>query len=105
CSTMGAIARHGPHHTAQKSTRTGIGDSRTSLAKDCSLTATAFPMKKPPMVTELGAAFLAMRGGSERMRRDCRGRKIGGRQRRVKSPAGRQHGPAPGARGVGGPVG
>src|SRR5271166_2548612 len=31
-STIGDIKRHGPHHGAQKSTRTGTFDSRTSVA-------------------------------------------------------------------------
>jgi hypothetical protein len=30
---MGAIARQGPHHSAQKSTNTGTGDLSTSASK------------------------------------------------------------------------
>src|SRR5262245_17825252 len=34
-SRMGARALHGGHHSPQKSTNTGVGDSSTSLAKFC----------------------------------------------------------------------
>src|ERR1700683_4963695 len=37
-STIGAIARHGGHHGAQKSTSTGLSDSSTSAWKFWSLT-------------------------------------------------------------------
>src|SRR5450432_2677790 len=37
---MGAIARQGPHHVAQKSTRTGVSDFRTSWSKFASVTST-----------------------------------------------------------------
>src|SRR5216683_1213323 len=37
-STMGAIARQGPHQAAQKSSRTGVSDFRTSWSKFASLT-------------------------------------------------------------------
>src|SRR5690606_31380687 len=37
-SSIGAIARHGPHHSAQKSTRTGSFEPRTSVAKLASVT-------------------------------------------------------------------
>src|SRR5206468_2705803 len=37
-SSAGAIIRHGPHHSAQKSTRTGPSDPRTSEAKLWSVT-------------------------------------------------------------------
>src|SRR5579859_1524485 len=39
-STMGAIARQGPHHVAQKSTRTGLSDFKTSWSKFASVTST-----------------------------------------------------------------
>src|SRR3974390_697109 len=39
-STMGAIARHGPHHAAQKSTSTGLSDFSTSESKFASVTST-----------------------------------------------------------------
>src|SRR6195256_44317 len=35
---MGAMARHGPHHEAQKSTSTGWSDFRTSWSKFASFT-------------------------------------------------------------------
>src|ERR1700733_9479271 len=37
---MGASARHGPHHVAQKSTRTGVSDFKTSWSKFASVTST-----------------------------------------------------------------
>src|SRR3954447_17831893 len=37
-SSAGAIIRHGPHHSAQKSTRTGVSEPRTSEAKLWSVT-------------------------------------------------------------------
>src|SRR4051812_36190488 len=37
-SSAGAIIRHGPHHSAQKSTRTGPSEPRTSEAKLWSVT-------------------------------------------------------------------
>src|SRR5262245_3051370 len=33
----GSIARHGPHHSAQKSTRTGVGDFSTLVSKSPSV--------------------------------------------------------------------
>src|SRR5580698_4797816 len=37
---MGAMARQGPHHVAQKSTRTGLSDFKTSWSKFASVTST-----------------------------------------------------------------
>src|SRR5271165_1995384 len=37
---MGARARHGPHHVAQKSTSTGVSDFKTSWSKFASVTST-----------------------------------------------------------------
>src|ERR1700733_2201672 len=37
---MGAMARQGPHHVAQKSTSTGLSDLRTSWSKFASVTST-----------------------------------------------------------------
>src|SRR6185436_16218305 len=37
-SIAGASMRHGPHHSAQKSTRTGFSDLSTSLSKELSVT-------------------------------------------------------------------
>src|SRR5690606_4157695 len=39
-SSTGATARHGPHHGAQKSTRTGRSELRTVEPKESSVTAT-----------------------------------------------------------------
>src|ERR1035438_1228155 len=39
-STMGAIARQGPHQAAQKSTSTGLSDFSTSESKFASVTST-----------------------------------------------------------------
>src|SRR5262245_3043956 len=41
-SSAGAIARQGPHHSAQKSTRTGLPDFKTSESKDASVTLVVF---------------------------------------------------------------
>jgi len=41
-SSAGAIARQGPHHSAQKSTSTGLPDFRTSLSNDASVTLVVF---------------------------------------------------------------
>ena len=42
-STMGATARHGPHHTAQKSIKTGLSDLRTVSSKFASVISTVLP--------------------------------------------------------------
>src|SRR5262245_47487040 len=39
-SSEGPIMRHGPHHSAQKSTRTGVSDFRTSCSKEVSVALT-----------------------------------------------------------------
>src|SRR6202035_2349900 len=39
-STIGAMARHGPHHAAQKSINTGLSDFNTSESKLASVTST-----------------------------------------------------------------
>src|ERR1035438_4555092 len=39
-STIGAMARHGPHQAAQKSTSTGFSDFNTSASKLASVTST-----------------------------------------------------------------
>src|SRR5258708_1427371 len=39
-STIGAIARQGPHQVAQKSTNTGVSDFNTSASKFASVTST-----------------------------------------------------------------
>src|SRR5438876_4035045 len=48
-STIGAMARHGPHQAAQKSTNTGCSDFSTSWSKFESVTSTIpFPAIFPP---------------------------------------------------------
>src|SRR3712207_5664874 len=42
-SRTGATILHGPHHSAQKSTRTGLSLPRTSSAKVASVTVTVLP--------------------------------------------------------------
>src|SRR3712207_3436064 len=42
-SRTGATILHGPHHSAQKSTRTGLSLLSTSLAKLASVTVTVLP--------------------------------------------------------------
>src|SRR5215204_5776727 len=39
-SSEGPIMRQGPHHSAQKSTRTGVSDFRTSCSKEVSVALT-----------------------------------------------------------------
>src|SRR6185369_13393508 len=43
-SRTGATRRHGPHHSAQKSTSTGVGDMRTSSVNVASVTAFVVPI-------------------------------------------------------------
>jgi len=43
-STTGAIWRHGPHHSAQKSMTTGTSEASTSDSKVASVTARALDM-------------------------------------------------------------
>src|SRR6267143_6865618 len=52
-STIGAIILHGPHHVAQKSTRTGIGDFNTSVSNVFSVSALGAPdiSPVPPYLT------------------------------------------------------
>src|SRR4029077_11222502 len=47
-STMGAIARHGPHQVAQKSISTGLSDFNTSASKFASATSTIESFIVPP---------------------------------------------------------
>src|SRR2546422_4312187 len=46
-STSGRTKRHGPHHSAQKSTRTGVADCRTSASKLWSVISVISPMWPP----------------------------------------------------------
>src|SRR5438874_2298512 len=43
-SRTGATMRHGPHQVAQKSTKTGVPDLRTSCSKFASVTTVGFPI-------------------------------------------------------------
>jgi hypothetical protein len=44
------MARHGPHHVAQKSTNTGVSDFKTSLSKFASVTSMMpLPAIVPPV--------------------------------------------------------
>jgi hypothetical protein len=54
-SSAGPIWRQGPHHSAQKSTTTGMADLRTSASKVASVTATVFA----PMVVSPGRELSA----------------------------------------------
>src|SRR5258708_35552108 len=56
-STIGAMARHGPHQAAQKSNSTGVSDFRTSWSKFESVTSTIpFPAIVPPTLEILDHA-------------------------------------------------
>src|SRR5688572_4737277 len=48
-STIGATMRQGPHHGAQKSTRTGLSFVRTSVSQLVSLTSAGLVMVEPPV--------------------------------------------------------
>jgi hypothetical protein len=50
-STMGLTSLHGPHHGAQKSTRTGMGDPSTVSSNEASST-----MSGPVAVSVTGVA-------------------------------------------------
>src|SRR5215467_6795206 len=47
-STVGAIARHGAHQAAQKSTKTGVLDFRTSFSKLSSVISIVLAPMYPP---------------------------------------------------------
>src|SRR5215211_1230575 len=64
-SSEGPIMRQGPHHSAQKSTRTGVSDFKTSCSKEASVALTVMvgsPKNNtgrsngpaPPLVGKLG---------------------------------------------------
>src|SRR5258708_10107905 len=54
-SMVGPIWRHGPHHSAQKSTSTGSGDLSTSLSNAASVKVNVLlpAISKPPFVLDL----------------------------------------------------
>src|SRR5690606_10975094 len=58
-SRWGAIILQGWHHSAQKSTRTGVSDSRTSAWNVPSVTATGCAIVLPSVVAERSAIVLA----------------------------------------------
>src|SRR3954452_24947204 len=89
-SSTGATILHGPHHSAQKSTRTGTSLFSTSVPKLSSLTGTVLPMQCLPSVTDPGP-----RRGPDRwwdVLRVCRpvrrsgDRRRGRRERRARHP-------------------
>src|SRR5215475_10658662 len=65
-SSEGPIMRQGPHHSAQKSTSTGVSDFRTSCSKEASVALTVIwvsqkhfrPVHRPapPLAPKLGTA-------------------------------------------------
>src|SRR5450631_2178024 len=58
-SRIGATARHGPHHSAQKSTSTGLSLFRTSASNDASVTgAVLAPTGDPSFGRRLSAVLL-----------------------------------------------
>src|SRR5690606_28907990 len=59
CSSAGPICLQGPHHSAQKSTRTGVEDFRTSASKLSSVTLTVAMNGSPLGVLPLGPRGLA----------------------------------------------
>src|SRR4028119_194017 len=89
-SSTGATILHGPHHSAQKSTRTGLSLPSTSLAKVASVTVTVLPAMVALLVD--GRGLGAPGGGHPRGGRRAAGvvRPRGG----LRVPGGRG-GPAP----------
>src|SRR5690606_25736753 len=61
-SRMGETRRHGPHHSAQKSTMIGVLEARTSSAKVSSVTSCAADMWLSPAVFGICWVWLALRG-------------------------------------------
>src|SRR4029077_14931218 len=62
---MGARARQGPHHVAQKSTSTGVSDFKTSWSKFASVTSTI------PLPAILFLSSLQRRAVGRRSHRAC----------------------------------
>src|SRR2546423_15694117 len=48
-SSTGPTLRHGPHHSAQKSTSTGLSDGSTALLDAASVRASAVPTRCAPV--------------------------------------------------------
>src|ERR687890_1270519 len=47
-ASSGSTLRHGAHHSAQKSTSTGLSDCSTSVTNVASVTALVAPTENPP---------------------------------------------------------
>src|ERR1039457_7103612 len=62
-STIGAIARHGPHQAAQKSTSTGLSDFNTSESKLASVTSTVALLAIHPPYFSVPAGWTALVSG------------------------------------------
>src|SRR5271155_1694800 len=67
---MGAMARQGPHHVAQKSTSTGLPDLRTSWSKFASVPST-FPL---PAISFSPRCNVALFGGRSHVSETTSGR-------------------------------
>src|SRR6185369_15755294 len=70
-SMVGAMTLHGPHHAAQKSTRTGTDDLSTSCSKFASVTAAAFAMILPLHTSCDSIAVLLMSRGTHSVHTEC----------------------------------
>src|SRR5690606_10902927 len=77
-SRTGATFLHGPHQSAQKSTRTGFSDSSTSVWKSASLTALMAPMGILLWLLVVGLGLLFAQTGDEALGVE-RGRAAGAR--------------------------
>ncbi len=66
-SSSGAIARHGAHHGAQKSTRIGVSLSMTSAWKLSSVTSVIVPAIDELLFTSPGVAAHGDRGEPSRL--------------------------------------
>src|SRR6476469_5305312 len=65
---IGSTCRHGPHHSAQKSTRTGLSDLSTVVSKSASVTAAKLPTGVPSSSSgrrPLGAHHLSQHHGAD----------------------------------------
>src|SRR6266436_3452324 len=72
-STIGAMARQGPHHVAQKSINTGLSDFNTSASKFASVTSTIplLAIVPPRYLVPAPVSELAGRGTGNECRPSC----------------------------------
>src|SRR6476659_10064344 len=69
-SRIGETAWHGPHHSAQKSTRTGVSDWSTSCSNVVVVTASAIPKFLSDSLSSLTLALVVLFPGDRRIEHD-----------------------------------